>query len=115
MGVISEMKTFIYISSPYSHPDRNVREHRYHRALAYTAKLLQAQQWCYSPIVHCHNIAKMYNLPTDAEFWKDYNAHMMDAASHFHVLTISGWKESLGVQWEMEYWQRTSASEPKLV
>ena len=47
----------IYVASPYTHEDPAVREERYLAALRYTAKLLANKRWCFSPIVHCHDLA----------------------------------------------------------
>ena len=99
------MTGFVYIASPYSHQSSRVRRHRYVEVREYAAKLLQAKTWCYSPIVHCHPMANFHDLPTDAKYWEDYNHTMMLAASGLHVLTLPGWRESVGVQGEIAWWQ----------
>lgn len=99
------MNGFIYLATPYSHPDPTVVEYRYREAVEHTAYLLSLKRWCYSPIVHCHEMARQCNLPTDAAYWREYNETMMRAASELHVYCIDGWKASLGVAHEIAFWQ----------
>jgi len=66
------------------------------------ARLLQSGQFVYSPIVHCHELAQKFALPTDFAFWKLYNFDMLRRADAFVVLRISGWDESTGVRAEYE-------------
>lgn len=46
-------------------------------------------------------MALAYALPTDAEFWKDYNLTVLSAAAGVYVLMMDGWKESRGVKMEL--------------
>lgn len=105
------MTGFIYVASPYSHESQSIVESRYFGVMAYVAELLDKQQWCYSPILHCHPMANRYNLRTDAEFWKNYNQAMMLAASGLHVLTLPGWRKSLGVASEIAWWKENRHEE----
>lgn len=97
---------FIYIASPYSHPETLVMSQRYYDVMDYVVGLLRENKWCYSPIVHCHEMANTHHLPTDAAFWKDYNYTMMRAASGLHVLMLDGWRQSVGVADEIAWWER---------
>lgn len=94
--------TFAYLASPYSHPDEDVREARYLEALKATAWLLQNKIWVHSPIVHCHELAKLYRLPKDANFWMDYNFAVLERASELLILTIDGWQSSHGIRQEYD-------------
>ena len=78
-------------------------DNRYHVACDFTAKLLNDKKWCYSPIVHCHELAKQFALPRDFEFWKEYNIAMLGLCSDIYILGIDGWRESKGVAAEIEY------------
>jgi hypothetical protein len=92
----------IYVASPYTHRDRQRMEVRYHAACDFTARLLNDKMWCYSPIVHCHELAKQFDLPRDFEFWKEYNIAMLNVCNKLFILGIDGWKESTGVTAELE-------------
>lgn len=95
----------IYIASPYSHELPQVRENRYKQVMAYTAHLMRQGKPAFSPIVHTHVLAQVYELPTDFRFWKNYCHQMLDAAKELHVLTLLGYEESVGVQAEIKYYK----------
>lgn len=94
---------FYYLASPYSHPDKEVRHFRYELTEEALAWLLEQKLWTYSPIVHCHNMARRLAMPTDAAFWQDYNHTMMRSAQEILVLKIDGWDVSVGVTEELQY------------
>lgn len=96
-------KGYIYLGSPYSHVDPVVREARYLAAAEALVTLLKCDVWTYSPIVHCHELAKTWQMPTDADFWLKYNTAMLEAAHSLSVLTIRGWEQSIGLKGEIEY------------
>lgn len=50
----------------------------------------------YSPIVHCHELAKIAELPKTAEFWEKYNFAMLERADALWVLMLPGWEDSKG-------------------
>lgn len=91
----------IYLASPYSSPDPFVRELRYLRAMEALTKMLRNWQWAYSPIVHCHELAKIGGLPTTADFWQGYNFYMLSQCAELRVLTLEGWEASIGVNAEI--------------
>jgi len=95
--------SFIYIASPYSHPDRNARHDRFLLAEQYAAILISDSQACFSPIVHCHAMAERYNMPQASEFWRNYNYKMISACSEIHFLLIDGWETSAGLKDELRY------------
>jgi hypothetical protein len=95
--------SYIYLASPYSHPAPKVRHLRYLEAMRAVAGHLSRREWVYSPIVHCHTLAQFYKLPTDAEFWHDYNVAMLDRAYELRILTLEGWQDSAGVAGEIAY------------
>ena len=92
--------SYIYLASPYSSPEPFVQEERYLKACRATHYLLAQKIWVFSPIVHCHELAKMVDLPKDATFWKDYNFAMLAGASKLIILRIEGWEASAGVRAE---------------
>ena len=92
----------IYLASPYSHPDPLVRKTRFLLAEQATAILLNQGIFTFSPIVHCHALAERHTIPTDFAFWRGYNFDMLRRADLVSVLAIPGWKESVGVQAEIE-------------
>jgi len=95
--------SWTYIASPYSHDDDDIVLSRFKAVEKFTAKCLRNRQFVYSPIVHCHEIAADEELPKDFEFWGGYNRAMLATASKMIVLCLDGWKESVGVQGEIEF------------
>lgn len=93
----------IYLASPYSHRLVDVRRARFAETQRITAKLMREGHHIYSPIVYCHPIAESYSMPTDFQFWQDFDRHMIELADHFWILTMPGWRDSVGVNAEMEY------------
>jgi hypothetical protein len=95
--------SFLYLASPYSHKDPQVVNTRFLLAERVTAELLKTERFVYSPIVHCHEIARKFNLPTDAAFWMNYNKAMLAEASDLLILCLPGWQESVGVNMEIDF------------
>ncbi len=93
----------IYLASPYSHPDPLIMKTRFLMAEQATAFMLKVGKFVYSPIVHCHELAAKYSLPTDFDFWQRYNRDMIRRCSTFAILDIAGWRESKGVKGEFEF------------
>ena len=98
----------IYLASPYTHSDPFVREERYLRASKALTFLLSRHEWAYSPIVHCHELAKIGGLPPDAGFWQDYDFYMLGKCDKFYILRIEGWEQSKGVAAEKAEAERLS-------
>lgn len=95
---------FVYVASPYSHESADVRRDRFEAACRYTARLLLDGVSAFSPIAHSHPIAD--HMPGDRrldhDLWMSVDLPVLRYASEVHVLTLSGWRESRGVQREIE-------------
>ena len=89
--------SFIYLASPYAHPDPKVIEERYRQAMKAVHQMLLIPIWVYSPIVHCHELAKIYDLPKSHEFWEAYDFAMLAASSSLMILRLPDWEISKGV------------------
>jgi hypothetical protein len=94
--------SFIYLASPYTSGDSSIMEERAVLAAKFTADSLRDGHHIYSPIVHCHELAKHHELPKDFTFWRNYNFAMLSKASALWVLTLDGWDVSIGVLEEIE-------------
>jgi nucleoside 2-deoxyribosyltransferase len=91
----------IYLCSPYSHPDSAVRQERFEAACRAAAELVRQGKTVYSAIVHSHAIAK-YGLPLDWRFWERHDRRFLEICDEVVVLMLDGWRESVGVQAEIE-------------
>jgi len=106
----------IYLASPYSHPEALVMNERFRAAAAATAHWICEGHAIYSPIVHCHELARRFQMPTDFSFWTDYNLAMLNRALELWVLKLPGWERSQGIAGEMTFAEiqgiRTSLVDP---
>lgn len=89
----------IYLASPYSGTPEQM-EARYKETLLWCAGAMTVGVPIFSPIVHWHEAAKVHKMPTDAEFWWDYNRQMMCDSDAAVFLLLEGWEQSKGVQME---------------
>ncbi|MEA1909555.1 MAG: DUF1937 family protein [Patescibacteria group bacterium] len=87
----------IYLASPYSHPDPAVREARNLSVCKKAGELMNHGYIVYSPIAHTHPIAVVCNLPTDWEFWKQYDISFIEWADEVWIYTMPGWEKSRGI------------------
>ena len=95
----------IYLASPYSDPDPKIMESRALAAMRATVWLLAHELWAFSPIAHCHEMAKKFDLPKDYSFWQHYNKAMLRRSTSLYLLNISGLEASTGVQQELNFSQ----------
>src|SRR4030095_14345475 len=100
-------KNFWYVASPYTakgltgQEAERLREERFRAARAFVGWAMRANMIVYSSIVHNHQIASTYNLPTDHTFWLKFDEAMIKGGGGVIVLCIDGWQESFGVRAEV--------------
>lgn len=97
------MSSYIYLASPFSHPDPDVMEARYQQVCQATLKLMAKGLVVYSPIGHNYHLAKMGNLPCQYDYWRRFDEVMVGRASELYVCTMDGWDKSFGVKEEMDF------------
>lgn len=106
MGAVAEMK-LIYIASPYSHKDEDIMQTRFSDVRDFTASIMQDIYRTgvvpFSPIVHCHEIAQVHELPKGYDYWLNVDKTFLRHADELWVLMIDGWRESTGVKAEIEF------------
>jgi len=90
-----------YLASPYTDPDPEVEERRYKAVCLQASKMLKAGEFVFSPIAHCHPIAKAGGLPGDFGFWIEYDRRMISACDSLAVFMLPGWDESTGIAGEI--------------
>lgn len=95
------MTGLIYIASPYSDPDPDVREMRWRHVCAYAASLMSRGLHVISPIAHTHPIALAGGLPKGWDYWEEYDRKLLQACSSVRVLRLDGWRASKGVSAEI--------------
>lgn len=97
------MSKIIYLASPYTHEDKNVRELRFLQVADYTAKQMILGNIVFSPITYGHVLSEHQDMPTDFEFWENFCFTFLSKCSEMHVLKLDGWSLSKGVFAEEQY------------
>ena len=94
----------LYLASPYSHSDPEVREERYRDACRVAARLMVNGTIVFSPIAHTHPIAKYGNLDAlDADFYLKQDKEMLIVCRVMYVLMLDGWDKSYGIGEEKKF------------
>lgn len=96
----------IYLASPYSHPDKEVRQQRFEEACRVQAELLHLHgNTCafIGPIAMTHSIAMLSELPTDWQFWKRHDETLLSRCDELWVIMMEGWHSSVGVAAEIKF------------
>lgn len=93
----------IYVASPYSHPNPDIRSGRYNRVLEYCGARMMLGEILFSPIVYGHPFAKAGFAEIDHAAWIAFNNHMLINSTELRVLRFCGWRESFGVRAEIDF------------
>ena len=91
----------IYLASPYTHKNPDIQVARFDAVCRVTSVLLKLGHVVFSPIAYSHQFSE-YGIPNELDFWLKFDAHFINKSSELWVLTIDGWKESVGVKAEIE-------------
>lgn len=96
-----------YLASPYSKFERG-QEEAFKEACAAAATLLKRGVFVFSPIAHSHPIAEHGGIDAlSHDMWMPLDLAMLDICDGLLVLMMPGWKESYGVQREIEHAAKT--------
>lgn len=91
------MSDLIYLASPYTHPDEQVKKARFELVAFEAGKLLRQGRIVFSPILHFVPIAEAHGLPTDWEFWKYVDKGILEKCEAMWVLGLPGHENSEGI------------------
>ena len=94
---------YLYIASPYTHPSAMIREYRYLKVSHACSRMFQQGLIPYSPIVHWHEMAKIFEMPKDHNFWIMADSIMLTSSRGLVVLQLDGWEKSAGVEREIKF------------
>lgn len=97
----TQLKTLVYLATPYSHEDPAMREGRFNVVNRVASRLMSEGLHVFSPISHTHPIAVAGELPTGWDFWEPYDRAILSVCASVIVLRQPGWMESLGVAAEI--------------
>lgn len=97
----------IYVASPYTHDNPVVEIKRFLLTEQFCALQMRNCKPVFSPIVYCHELAKKYKLPTDADYWWGFNETFLRRSDELCVLMLKDWQKSKGIELETEWWKQT--------
>lgn len=92
----------LYLACPYSDPDPLIRQYRFDMVTVNTGRLMREGLMVFSPISKTHPISEKCGLPTDWAFWEKYDRIAIGCSKALWVLTLDGWRESVGVRAEIK-------------
>jgi hypothetical protein len=91
----------VYLGSPFTHPEKNVRMDRHGRTTRILTILLRAGFLVYEPIAHYLDAGEIMG-PMPGEFWDRLNHTFLDEwANVLVVYQLPGWRESRGLTGEI--------------
>ena len=96
-----------FLACPYSHPDKNIVESRFDSCTLAATKMSLAGFPVYSQITISHpiNLSLAKNMPGEKLDWAPLDKAFMDKCDEIIILELDGWKESGGVQREIDYFK----------
>ena len=98
--------SFIYLATPYSHKDPQVRQNRYEHACKVAGKLMEEGNLVFCPIAHSHAIETVgMTKINDGNFWLRQDFAILKHADFLYVCMMPGWGESHGVREEVKFAQ----------
>jgi hypothetical protein len=97
------VSNLIFISSPYSHPDDNIREQNYEKVSQIVAEYVSNGVIAISPITYGHTLIKFKNMPNDWQFWNNFCLSLLKRCDELWVLKMDGWNNSKGIAEEIEF------------
>ncbi len=92
----------IYLALPYMHDSKFIIEFRAMVSDIIAADLMGKGHVVFAPISMSHGIAVKYGLPGDWKFWAKFDEEFIKVCGKLLVITLKGWKESVGVTAEIK-------------
>lgn len=92
----------VYLAAPYSDKDPDVKEQRIANFCLVDAKLSLNGYYTVSPLLKSLLFRYTTKVPSTWEFWQQYSEELLKPCKKMFVIMLDGWKESEGVQAEIE-------------
>ena len=100
----------IYLCSVYSldahgdsYQDASKRDERYDVVLDVTYQMLMDGYKVFSPILHCHEMSILKEMPKNFDFWRNLDFNYIDHCDKVFVLKMDGWDRSEGIAAEIAH------------
>lgn len=106
MEKIKALGGFVYVASVYSKFHLGL-DAAHHDACLIAGELIKLGLSVYSPIAASHDISYFCEIPAlNHDLWLTADKPLMDAANCLVVAKMHGWRESFGVQYEINVFRR---------
>ena len=92
-----KMTRLSYLAAPYTHKKHYMMVARFLAINRVACEYMRRGEYIFSPISHTHPIAEAGELKRGWDYWHGYDARMISVCDEMIVLTLDGWKESVGV------------------
>jgi hypothetical protein len=96
-------KPLFYLANPYSNPDKKVMLDRAQKVDRAAARLLKLNIMTYPPIALNYKWTDYETFAHTWTFWESYDKNYLERCDGLIVLTLDGWKQSVGVTSEIAY------------
>ena len=94
-------RCLIYLASPYTDQNPEMRQARNEVAISVTRDLILAGYMVISPIVASHPLAVGGALPGEFDFWRNWNMTILERCDLLWILPLEGWTRSAGIKEEV--------------
>ena len=91
---------YIYLASPFSHPEPQVRKERVAAIVKITASLIAEGHIVFSPVAYTAEIQKDGDPPAG---WYHFTIRQLAACTHLWVVKMDGWEKSEGIKKEIAF------------
>lgn len=95
--------SFVYLASPYSHSDPQVKVDRYKKVCKKASELMHTGEAIFSPIAHSHAIEMEDGKVESGAYWMKQDLPILRYAKKLMVYCLPGWLESQGVALEINF------------
>lgn len=94
--------SYLYLATPYSHPVERVQTARVEALmLIYSYLLKERRETFFSPILHCYETARTYDIKgTSENFWRDNKAMLQRSSGIWVIENFTDWHLSVGLSRE---------------
>lgn len=92
----------VYLACPYFHEDPQIVLSRFKQSNIAAGKLIKQKYIVFSPVSMSHPLSEAGKLPTNWEFWENFDRAFLGISSKLFVLKIPGWDTSISVKAEIE-------------
>lgn len=91
----------VYLASPLTHPDPDVREYRYKKACRATAVLMKAGVPVFSPLLNSIPAVELGGLESEHDGFLAVDLPILRRCDEMLIVGLEGWTDSEGVKAEM--------------